>query len=795
MSAVALFRRDRQPAMTAVPVPDLLPVPLTDERAVAAYMVRAPTAATVTPNRVGVNLGQFTGSWDVEKAIREHYLCNTYLYSAVRALGEDLASLTLRVGPDPDNAQKFDVNHPIAGRLSIGKGGMPNSQTTAAQLWQWTVAQFVVTGRFGWEVDRGDGSLWPLISHRIYPVPTEGGDSYFAKFLYDVGQGRKKELARDQVIYHWRPSISDWRQPESVIQAAGLDLSVAVMQDLYDYAFLRNDARPATVVVHEAFEDEVQRDAWRRQFTQTHRGPSNAGKVAFAQASPDGATAKDALFIQTLGLSQKDAEFIQRYQAKIRSILLSVGVPLTRLGDASARTFANADEEMQAYWKNTVRQLAINLAGALNLYVAPRYGSDVCWFDFSENEYLREPKKFKIYEAIAGVKQGIISVEEARVEAFGLPEVPEMGVLVAPAPTGTAALPVPAADTPPAQDTGTAADGQFAVAAGVDGPTVTRMIQEALQAHRAIPLDPPARTAETAEEARARRGRQWRSFDATTGPMEKKWGRRWQRFFDRQAEAVIARLNGKRGRQALRDTVNVSAVFDRDYWLSQTEDLTQDMYEDVVATSFAAFDSAVGIAFDVAAPFARAFIEARANQLAGQVTATTYDAIKAALSEGAGKGESIPDLAARIETLFAQTYANRAVTVARTEVISGYNGGTVEAARQTDGVVEKLEWISTADDRTRGNNSTDEYDHLVMDGVQIGLDEQFDVQGDMLDYPGDPSGDAANVINCRCTTAPVVAEDVGNRSAVVVDLAAWMASGVAQGRFRVTDPRKALTAH
>mgnify|MGYP001804312122 CR=1 FL=1 len=42
-----------------------------------------------------------------------------------------------------------------------------------------------------------------------------------------------------------------------------------------------------------------------------------------------------------------------------------------------------------------------------------------------------------------------------------------------------------------------------------------------------------------------------------------------------------------------------------------------------------------------------------------------------------------------------------------------------------------------------------------MDGVRVGKDEDFDVQGEKLAYPGDPKGSAANVINCRCTVAVV----------------------------------------
>jgi len=36
------------------------------------------------------------------------------------------------------------------------------------------------------------------------------------------------------------------------------------------------------------------------------------------------------------------------------------------------------------------------------------------------------------------------------------------------------------------------------------------------------------------------------------------------------------------------------------------------------------------------------------------------------------------------------------------------------------------------------------------------MDEPFIIGGESLDYPGDPSGSAANVINCRCSVGYLV---------------------------------------
>ena len=49
-----------------------------------------------------------------------------------------------------------------------------------------------------------------------------------------------------------------------------------------------------------------------------------------------------------------------------------------------------------------------------------------------------------------------------------------------------------------------------------------------------------------------------------------------------------------------------------------------------------------------------------------------------------------------------------------------------------------------------------QFDHLAADGQCVGMQERFiipGVNGDAeLRYPGDPSGPAACIINCRCAT-------------------------------------------
>ena len=75
---------------------------------------------------------------------------------------------------------------------------------------------------------------------------------------------------------------------------------------------------------------------------------------------------------------------------------------------------------------------------------------------------------------------------------------------------------------------------------------------------------------------------------------------------------------------------------------------------------------------------------------------------------------------------------------------------------KTSGANVKKQWISTRDNATRGLKPTDEFDHFHMDSKGAELDGVFDVPMrpsgvEQLQFPGDPTGSAGNIINCRCT--------------------------------------------
>jgi HK97 family phage portal protein len=719
---------------------------------------RDPTAAT-RPVQWQTPGQPMVPEWDADTATRWAYYANVIAWRCIDLRARTVAALPFRAGTDmPDRPGEAAPHNPrsrLAQLLGPPPGG-PAPKLTARRLWDWTMRQKLVTGRWGWEVETtgaGAGAggqvaaLWPLVSGSLRAIPTTSGTEWFGRFEYGPVTD-SRTLPADRVIYGWHPMMSDFRQPESAFQAARLDLSIAVMGDRYSYAFLKNGAVPAYVVTTTEFPTESLREAFRSQWNAAYRGPDAAGSTHFHEVTEDGAgSVGDAIDIKTVALSQKDSQFVAQHQASLERVAIALGVPWSKL-DASGRTFDNAAQEDRDFWTMTVLDDLRDLTDEINLQLAPRVGGEVGWFDTSGVEVLKTAPLFTATDAVAMVSTGIITRNEARVP-FGLPPVDGGDVLDQPA------VPAP---MPPQL-----AAGSDLGRGGADAANNKSRTNDLTGSDRLDVPDPPApeTRALTVEEHEQRRAAVWRRHDSIVRGLEAGMERRMRRLFARQATATLSRLRGNRGRTAAtRDPaaqVDPAAIFDAAFWRAEAADVSSDAFEAIFAAGGARVSDQFGLAFDLQAPYATQFIEARANQLAGAVTDTTYSQITAALAQGALEGDDIPALAARVQHVFDVASDARATTIARTETISAYNGSaSAVAASYGQDVVGGQEWISTVDGRTRP-------EHAGADGQVVGIGQAFDVGGELLAYPGDPNGDAGNIVNCRCTVAFLTPDEMGER--------------------------------
>lgn len=183
---------------------------------------------------------------------------------------------------------------------------------------------------------------------------------------------------------------------------------------------------------------------------------------------------------------------------------------------------------------------------------------------------------------------------------------------------------------------------------------------------------------------------------------------------------------------------------------------------------------AIGLAFTrilgpeyrwTARPFVTQYLAEVRNRLV-RIPEEVYDLVAGQVAQGVNLGESIPKLAARVDSVLSTTesarWPNRATVIARTETIGALNAGRYDAFRVVAADADEplySMWLATDDGRTR-------HTHVEAEGQRVPVGTPFQVGGFELRFPGDPAGPPQEVIQCRCVPLLVDADenvDLSNR--------------------------------
>ena len=116
-----------------------------------------------------------------------------------------------------------------------------------------------------------------------------------------------------------------------------------------------------------------------------------------------------------------------------------------------------------------------------------------------------------------------------------------------------------------------------------------------------------------------------------------------------------------------------------------------------------------------------------------------------AITQSVLQGESVPNAAKRLANVLGMD--SRALMMsARTALTGAENAGRVDSYRRAEALGIRLEqqWMATLDERTRES-------HRELDGQHVPVGEKFEVDGEEIEFPGDPSAPPELVCNCRCT--------------------------------------------
>ena len=301
------------------------------------------------------------------------------------------------------------------------------------------------------------------------------------------------------------------------------------------------------------------------------------------------------------------------------------------------------------------------------------------------------------------------------------------------------------------------------------GDEYERPIQQAPQAAllpvRGIVGGATSKAKDAATEALQRRDRIWYSYIAKANKAETKIREAVNHAFDADRKEIKRRL--KAGMKSKAKLFPPKAEWKK-AWIDTLRKSSEEIFAqfgqdgmDSLTGSKAAKSYTIkdgGLNFDITNPHIADQFGKLLEHGIEEITDTTTEKLWNKLADAIEEGQSETELAAIIDDTVDEwkTGKSRASMIARTETTKLSNGGLMEGfaetGRELDADVEK-EWISTRDDRTRGNKPSDEFDHAAADGETVPLNEPFEKTGEPIDYPGAPGASAGNVVECRCTMA------------------------------------------
>lgn len=143
-------------------------------------------------------------------------------------------------------------------------------------------------------------------------------------------------------------------------------------------------------------------------------------------------------------------------------------------------------------------------------------------------------------------------------------------------------------------------------------------------------------------------------------------------------------------------------------------------------------------AFNPASALIRAWIAEHATESVTSILATNLEDVKYVIAQGTADNLTVPQIAKSLRQFYTDRSPYKAMRVARTEVAQSAGFAQHESAKEAGW--KKHTWLSSRDDRVRDS-------HSAIDGEEQPIGKPY---SNGLMFPGDPGGDPAESIMCRC---------------------------------------------
>jgi len=682
----------------------------------------------------------YKGGWDINRGISQALDRTTWVYKAVYAIAANSARLPIalrkgdwRIGELTWDA---DILQLLNRQANPAQDAFSFRFMLSSQLLLSNNGAFVeiIRNRIG-EVT----ALVLLQPQYTFPIPDK--DTFVSGFSVEYPNTPKRVLKPEDCLWIRVPHPTQPYKSQTPLEAAGLAIEFDYYARVYNRNFVVNDARPGGLLVIGGDIDDEQSEELKRRFSgSTGSNIGGAGRLTVMAA-------ETAQFIDTT-TNQRDAQYQEARMQNKEEILIAFGVPETVIGNASNRTFANSDTELEVFWRETMLPHLTLLERAFD-----KLDEDLSTYfsyDLSSVAILSRDDRDRSRFHLEELKQGAISIDEYRNltgrDAVGIDEllIPTnlspvvMQTNNSASPNGDG-QPLNPNQRPGRRPAGSpdkpVPDGQTSSQSAQDNrvdPTNNEPSPRAVYTPPLTELGLEFGEFKSSEDAGTHRMRQLNRLEQSVGLQVGS-------LFKRQERVVLEKASSKKSKEKWdsAEKLKVEDIFDSAVWDRQlTSDaktwMSSVFLDGVIEMASNRIDS-----LDMDEQKLEETLSPRLKTIL-RINETTKSNIQRLLDEC--KDSTHAEFVLALRQWMNSSFTKRVKTIAVTEVGGAFNAGLIWAAKQL-GYSTKT-WVHLASDTSRS-------EHANLASTTVSIDDPFIVSGKSVQYPGDPEHDDNH--NCRCT--------------------------------------------
>ena len=634
-----------------------------------------------------------------------------WVYDCVDVRSTKVASTRQRVYKPTEYEEKLIKKHPFYDLMR-----RPNSYLSEYEFKYLLQAYLDICGSAYIYVNRNNFNR-PAVLEFLLPQNTNKIKRDGKTIYTYTGTGEYREFTEDEIIHIKYPNPSNPLQGLSPMVAARMPINLIYYMEQYLLSLMTNRARPDLLFTTEQdiSEAEAKRAsiAWRK----AHGGIDKAGGTAFMGKG---------LKIQTVSLSPTDVQFLESKKQAFKEISAAYKVPVWKLGETEGVNKSSSHELELSFQRDTISPLLKIRDMYMTNEIISLYDKSLI---VKSDNVIPVDIEFERQQEEMDFKHGAIEINEIRKKRGRKPKPYGDGVympfnFVKVDGSGIVKPPSIAQGTQPKKIIYNYETGNCEIEYWNHDDRLSE--GESL---KAMPTNKFKEMKQKHLEMHLKR----------LGKNEKLMISKLQTFFSKQEKQVLKNLR-KLGKDYKDTEVYLPSqqIENEEILLFMIPLVTMYVVE---GGETLIEDFGLGIPFDGSSPYVKQFYKNR-EKLIKDINNTTFNKLKLSLNEGINNGETMKELAGRVETIFGEAKGPRAMKIARTESNTALNYGHHEAMRQAN--IERHEWIAA-----HGPDMRDTHEMNEMEGC-IPREQAFGGTGEVS--PGEP--------NCQCEEIPCL-EDFG----------------------------------